>query len=186
MHSSTGPEPQDGSQLLLSRWPVPRRSIPPHRRAADNAAVPDTSKVCSAEEAVALIPDGVWLTPAGFVGASCPELLLNALRCAMFWFCFLDRWAALCSLIDGASLVPRHLGGRLLPRLLLAALRCAVVGPSSERHSAGPAGALPPVSRRPHADHAPFWAPQPSRPVRPCCPFRARPPGHTLLPQAAV
>lgn len=49
-------------------------------RAADNAAVPDTSKVCSAEEAVALIPGGVWLTPAGFVGASCPELLLNALR----------------------------------------------------------------------------------------------------------
>jgi len=51
------------------------------RRAADNAAVPDTSKVCSAEEAVALIPDGVWLTPSGFVGTSCPELLLNALRC---------------------------------------------------------------------------------------------------------
>lgn len=52
-------------------------------RAADNAAVPDASKVCSAEEAVALIPDGVWLTPAGFVGTSCPELLLNALRCGL-------------------------------------------------------------------------------------------------------
>ena len=50
-------------------------------RAADNAAVPDASKLCTAEEAVARIPPGVWLTPAGFVGTSCPELLLNALRC---------------------------------------------------------------------------------------------------------
>ena len=66
-----------------------------------------TSKVCTAEEAVQLVPDGVWLTvsrhrrrrppaatrnfrrkilslcnlqAAGFVGTSCPELLLNALR----------------------------------------------------------------------------------------------------------
>lgn len=60
-------------------------------RAADNAAVPDTSKVCSAEEAVALIPDGVWLTPAGFVGSSCPELLLNALRWERGW-----RVCAMC------------------------------------------------------------------------------------------
>ncbi len=33
-----------------------------HCRAADNAAVPDAGKICSAEEAAALIPDGVWLT----------------------------------------------------------------------------------------------------------------------------
>ena len=67
------------------------------------------SKICDAETAVELIPDGVWLTvscrppppppaaatrtfrqsfcipfhmqAAGFVGTSCPELLLNALRC---------------------------------------------------------------------------------------------------------
>lgn len=51
-----------------------------HCRAADNAAVPEASKICSAEEAVALIPDGVWLTIAGFVGTSLPELLLRAVR----------------------------------------------------------------------------------------------------------
>ena len=31
-------------------------------RAADNAQVPIVTKVCSAEEAAELIPDGVWLT----------------------------------------------------------------------------------------------------------------------------
>lgn len=35
-----------------------------HCRAADNAAVPEASKVCSAEEAVALIPDGEDLSHA--------------------------------------------------------------------------------------------------------------------------
>lgn len=50
-------------------------------KAADNTSVQDASKVVSAEEAAALIPDGVWLTPAGFVGTSCPEALLNAVRC---------------------------------------------------------------------------------------------------------
>ncbi|EFN53785.1 hypothetical protein CHLNCDRAFT_36346 [Chlorella variabilis] len=49
-------------------------------KAADNTSVQDASKVVSAEEAAALIPDGVWLTPAGFVGTSCPEALLNAVR----------------------------------------------------------------------------------------------------------
>jgi hypothetical protein len=85
-------------------------------KAADNTAVPDASKLCTAEEAAALIPDGVFLTvscelpaipllrccttvvfrmalgeadeccapsamqPSGFVGTSCPELLLNAVR----------------------------------------------------------------------------------------------------------
>lgn len=38
-----------------------------HCRAADNSAVPDASKICSAEEAVALIPDGAWLT-VGYTG----------------------------------------------------------------------------------------------------------------------
>ncbi|KAI3425234.1 hypothetical protein D9Q98_009002 [Chlorella vulgaris] len=54
--------------------------VPPPPLAASLCKASDSGKVCSAEEAVALIPDGVWLTPAGFVGTSCPELLLNAVR----------------------------------------------------------------------------------------------------------
>lgn len=43
-------------------------------------AVAAASKVVTAAEAAALIPDGMWITVAGYVGAACPELLLRAVR----------------------------------------------------------------------------------------------------------
>lgn len=79
-----------------------------HCRAADNAAVPEASKICSAEEAVALIPDGVWLTVGSgganaeralplaelVAAASCRMLMLHDYRqptargaCRVGWLC---------------------------------------------------------------------------------------------------
>jgi hypothetical protein len=72
---------ESGGAPATNLLPAPPLALSPCK-AADNTAVPEASKVVSAEEAVALIPDGVWLTPAGFVGTSCPEALLNAVRCA--------------------------------------------------------------------------------------------------------
>ncbi|PSC74812.1 transferase [Micractinium conductrix] len=69
-------------QHLSAAAPPPLPLTCAATKAATNAAAAavDDSKLCTAEEAAALIPDGAWLTFAGFVGTGCPELLLNAVR----------------------------------------------------------------------------------------------------------